>query len=306
VKKIALIANKNAGKGKAVASVQAAKRILWGYQIDFFNPPTLDTFQNTCSSLSPAIYEAAVVLGGDGTVNRALRAFVHKEIPLCAFPAGTANDLSSELGVKGDWEQVQRLLDRKSIESVDLVAVNGIPFATVAGMGVGATLTSEFNQRRDDSIVFRQIVKRLKFQVYTALSAKTILFGRGFIHHVHIKSTVFNEKLRTAAIFICNQGQLAGNLKVASTAENRDEKFSVLILPGTRTLPLLSALVKLKQGTLSVKDSILFSTDQLTIRDLNGKNIRVFGDGETLVEDSRLHFKILPHALKVYREKGMA
>jgi len=303
MKKIAVIANRTAGRGRAIVAIQEAKRTLWGWPLEFICPESPDHLQRVCRDLDPEVYEAAVVIGGDGTMNQALRGMANGQVPLFAYPGGTANDFAGELGMTGHWEQVQRLLDKRIIEPIDLITANGIPFATVAGIGVGSILTAELNEQRQKSVLFREGLKRLRSELYTVLSAKTVLFRRDYLYHLHIRSNVFDEKIKTAAVFVCNQNKLAGNLRVAQFSEHNDQMFSVLIIPGHRIDELIGSLLKLKFGKLAKGDFISFSTQSLTIRDLQGRPFAVFGDGETLIEDTAVEFKIRPKGIQVYKER---
>ena len=301
IKTLALIANRNAGKGKIFQALQEARRCLWGWPLEVIWPSSVDDLRSTLARLDPSTYEAAIVMGGDGTLNQVLRGRSASAVPLCVFPIGTANDFARELGIRADWGQIQSLLDGNSTEAVDLIEVNGVPFLTVAGIGVGALLTEEFNERRAESRVFRELMKHLQSQVYTALAAKTLLLRRDYAHSIHIRSNVFDEKLKAAAVFVCNQDKLGGNLRVALTNDNRDEFFSVLVVPNSNSAKLVSTLMKFKMGTLSPRDCILFAAREVTIRELDGRSLQVFGDGETLVESPLLEFSLLPRALRVYR-----
>ncbi|MEK6705646.1 MAG: diacylglycerol kinase family protein [Bdellovibrionota bacterium] len=301
MKKLAILANPASGKGKAIEAVQTAKRALWGWDIEFHFPSSSNELRKICQKLNKTTYEAAVVIGGDGTMNDAIRGLIESKVPLCPFPAGTANDLAQELGISDDWNDIQQLIDGGQTKMMDLIEVNHMPFATVAGIGIGALLTAEYNAIRRKSPVLREILKPLHNQVYTALTLKTILLKRDYFHHVRVKSDTFDEKLKTAALFVCNQSRLGGDLKLAPATQNDDKKFNVLIIPRSRNYQLIRALLELKRGRMP-KDFILFSTDRLWVHELLNKPIRVFGDGEILAEHNELEFKILPKALQVYRK----
>jgi diacylglycerol kinase family enzyme len=301
MKKLAVIANRSAGKGKALQALQDAKRSLWGWEVDYLFPTSIEDLKSTCSSLDPHTYEAAILIGGDGTVNQALPALCESKVPFCPFPGGTANDLAAELGIEPKWDQIQNLIDQKQTTMMDLITVNGRPFATVAGIGIGALLTSEFNERRNQSWLFREISRRLQSQVYTALTAKTILTRRDYFHNLRIKSDTFTESLKTAAVFICNQSFLGGDLKVAPTISNTDKRFNVLIIPRSKIFSLMKGLAEIKMGKLP-RNFIVFSTDRLFIREERGKKLRVFGDGEILTESNELDFRVAPAQVRVYRE----
>lgn len=304
MKKIAVLANKSSGQEAAVAHTLAARSELWGWNCDFYFPSSVAELKSICATLSPDLYEALIVIGGDGTLNQVIRSLPSKpnSVPIYPFPGGTANDLAKELGLKANWNQVQTLVDRKRHDLIDLIEVNGIPFATVGGIGIGSILTEELNRRRCQSTFFKTLAKVLQVQVYTLLSAKTILFRRDYIHHLHVSAPGFDERIKTPALFICNQTHLAGSIKVAPSLNNTDQRFNVLIVTTSLRTRLLTSMSQLKSGKLP-HNFFVFSTDHLKLSDLNNRKISVFGDGESLLESSQLEIKILPKSLRVFREQ---
>jgi diacylglycerol kinase (ATP) len=301
MKSIVLIANKQSGRGLALQAIQVAQRCLWGRPLRVLLPDSAEGVRLAAAELTPEETAAVIVVGGDGTVNQVLGALSRSGIPLLPFPGGTANDLAAELGIRNDWEQVQRLLDHGQTEAIDLITVNHMPFATIAGVGIGATLAAEYNRWRRISPAFRVVSRRLQSQVYALLSAKALFFNRSCGKRLHFQSDIYDEKVKTGAVFICNQARLGGNFVVGPQSRNDDRRFSVLIMPGYRTAQLASALVALKFRRTPPSNFILFSTSQLIVRDLENRSIQAFGDGETLVESPILSFEIQPKALRVYR-----
>lgn len=302
MKRVVIIANRMAGRGGMIHSlIQQAKRTLWGWPVEVFLPQDAHEAQRFCQSLDPQTTESVLVLGGDGTLNQVLPGLVHREIPVCPVPVGTANDLSKKLGICLDWELIQLLLDRRSIDPIDIVEVNGRPFATIGGMGVGAILTKEFNERRRESSIFRATTQKLKTQVYTFMSVKTILLRQDYIHDLRITAPHFHERLESGAIFVCNQTALGGNMTVAARAFNNDEKFDVFVLPKLNKKRMLRALMSLKEGR-PPQEAIQFSSTEMIIEDMDNRDICAFGDGEHLVNSPRLEFKVMPRSLWVYHQ----
>ncbi|MFL5814810.1 MAG: diacylglycerol/lipid kinase family protein [Bdellovibrionia bacterium] len=307
MKKVAILSNPNCGKGLGPRAIQQARRALWGWPLEILTPSSLLELQQTLSSLSSKEYEALIVVGGDGTFNQALkamRATSERHIPLYPFPAGTANDLATELKLRPDWDQVQTLLDEQQIERIDCITVNDAPFSTIAGIGAGSQLTSEFNSRRSSSPFFKLLNQHLHNHIYSILSAKTLLFGNDYFHRLHIRGEGFDEKLKTPVVFICNQPRLGAKLTVAPDAKNNDGRFHVMIVPRIRKHRLITGLIALQRGYVP-QDFLLFSTDRLVIRDLDGRDIPVFGDGETLVSAPELRFATHALSLPVYSGRLM-
>lgn len=302
MKKVALLSNPNCGRGNGPRAIQQARRVLWGWPLEVIAPTSLSELHAKLANLNSAEYEALVIVGGDGTIHqtiKSLRELNIRDVPIYPFPAGTANDLATELKLRPDWEQVQALIDEKRVERIDCLTVNDIPFSTIAGIGVGSQLTSEFNQRRKSSPLFRNLSYRLHSHIYTALSAKTLLFGQDYFHRLHIRGDGFDEKLKTPVVFICNQAKLGAKITVAPDARNNDGRFHVMIVPRIRKHRLLTGLIALQRGYVP-QDFLLFSTDHLVVRDLDGREVPVFGDGETLVAAPELRFETDPLSLPVY------
>ena len=303
VRRLAVIANKSAGQGGVLQTAFRARSQLWGRHCDFFYPNTISEIRSICSQIDPDQYDGCVVMGGDGTFNQVIRAHdvLPNKVPLFAFPCGTANDLAKELGLQANWNQVQALMDQQAIKRLDLVEVNGFPFVTVGGLGIGARLTSDFNAHRSKSKMTRILSSHLHSQIYTYLSAKTILFKNNYIHRLRIQAPDFDEQVRTPAVFLCNQTFLGGGLRVAPKIDNTDTRFNVLIVTTCTKAKLLNSMARLKAGVLP-PNFFVFSTDSVLIEDLDGRPIQVFGDGETLCSDSKLKVRILPKKLLVFQE----
>jgi diacylglycerol kinase (ATP) len=300
MKKLALIGNPKAGKGETQRHLSDAKIALRSRELQIFVPASALEVTQVCQTLDPSEFEAAIVLGGDGTQNRALRGLLQSRVPLIPFPSGTANDLSRELGITSNWSQILKLIEDGCISEIDVVEVEGIPYATVAGIGVGATLTDDFNRLRAESPLFRLASRIFGDEIYTLMTAKTLFFSPSCVRRLRLHTADFERTIDTASIFVSNQEMLGGNMRVAPPQDNADQIIHVLILPGKSAIALLRCLFHLKKGNLH-PEFVSFPATEVTIENLDGRAMRVFGDGETLTESPKLHFKVRPRALKVFR-----
>lgn len=308
-KKLAIIGNPNAGQQNLARIFRQSSRTLWGWPCEYQVSTSASHLVEICASLTPEEYEAAVVIGGDGTQNHAIKGLIlnknrhpaHLQVPLLAFPAGTANDLASELGISNDWNLAQKLINHENHSSMDLITVNDLPFATVAGVGLGATMTDEFNRRRNESKTFRFLYRTFGKKVYTPLAVRTIAKNWGSERLLHIQSGFFNEKIKTSAVFVCNQSTLGTDMTVAPDKTNTDQRLKVLIIPRPSGIPMLRALKAMKEGQFP-EDFISFYTNELRITDVLGEALSVFADGEVLTRSQVLDFKVLPQHLRIYRK----
>jgi diacylglycerol kinase family enzyme len=296
---IAFFINQNSGSGKASAVAEAAEHSLPGLRIQSILPKSALELSESCTQLQREKVKAAVVFGGDGTQTYALRGLLESGIPLYPFPSGTANDLAKEQGITGSIEQFQKLVEEESIEQIRVLGVNGIPFSTVAGIGIGSDLCSEYNTLRSKYSIFKKVSQRLNCEIYSALAVKNIFSKWGKGHRVHIKADGFDEVLTVSSIMICNQSTLAGNLKVAPDQKKDSEDFTVLIHPEACGFATLKGLAEMKLG--NINDSFIsIKTKNLVIENLDGKSMNVFGDGEILTESTTLTFNQYPKKLNIF------
>jgi len=89
--------------------------------------------------------EALFVVGGDGTVNMAVRGLSGSATALGVLPGGTGNVLAQELGLPGiRWtrlmalEESARILAEASLRDVDVGMCGNTPFLMWAGVGLDA------------------------------------------------------------------------------------------------------------------------------------------------------------------------
>lgn len=89
--------------------------------------------------------EALFVVGGDGTINLAVRGLAGSATALGVLPGGTANVLAQELGLPGlTWtrwmalEESARRLAQATAREVDIGQCADIPFLMWAGVGLDA------------------------------------------------------------------------------------------------------------------------------------------------------------------------
>src|SRR4030043_1770769 len=89
--------------------------------------------------------EALFVVGGDGTINLAVRGLAGSKTALGVLPGGTANVLAQELGLPGlTWtrwmalEESARRLAEARIREVDIGICADTPFLMWAGVGLDA------------------------------------------------------------------------------------------------------------------------------------------------------------------------
>jgi diacylglycerol kinase (ATP) len=69
--------------------------------------------------------DLVVVAGGDGTVGRAMKALAGSPVPLAILPAGTANNIATSLGIRGDLHRIAASWAGSEVRPVDVGTVRG-------------------------------------------------------------------------------------------------------------------------------------------------------------------------------------
>lgn len=306
-RELLILVNPRAGKGFALRSLRDARKHLWGRRLRIEAPVSLEDLRQVLRGANPRRTDAIIVMGGDGSFHQVLRNLpqLPNEIPVLPFPVGTANDFAIELKINQNWQHIQELLDHRSVEAVDVVTANGVPFVTTAGIGLGSDLSNTFNRARTSSSLVRAAHGVLGRNVYQGLAALKLIGGRKLIRHIRVCANDFDEKMSVAAVFVCNQSRLAGNIQVAPKINNDDNRFSVLIVPRRMRLTLVSQMLLMRSQKLP-RDLISFSTRDFEIHSIDKTPLSVFGDGEAMLDDPIVRFSVHPHKLYVLRApRGM-
>jgi diacylglycerol kinase (ATP) len=87
--------------------------------------------------------ELLFVWGGDGTVQRCIDAMAGSEAALAIMPAGTANLLATNLGIRQDIEHAVSTGLRGERRKLDVGRFNGERFAVMAGAGFDASMIQQ-------------------------------------------------------------------------------------------------------------------------------------------------------------------
>ena len=299
---IAFLINEHSGQGEARELAEIAREGLPGLQVQSTLPRSALELTEFCKNLPPQETRAAVVFGGDGTLNYALRGLLDSEIPLYPYPSGTANDLANENGITRSPEQLGRLMKSGATREVRVLQVNGIPFSTISGIGIGSKVCDEYNRMRARFQWIQRLPKRFNCEIYSLLATRTMMKNWGRGHLVRLVSEELNEVVHTSILMVCNQSTLAGNLRVAPMQTPEEDSFTVMFHKEPCGSGTLKSLAKMKFGRLD-SGFRSFKTKKLRIESLNGEPLQAFGDGEILTTSSSLDFRVHPKKLKIFSDR---
>lgn len=162
-----MIYNPNAGRFPSGILAERAANVLRASGWDIRLMMTHDGEQVTqlAREAAEGAKEALFVVGGDGTVNLAVRGLAGSDTALGVLPGGTANVLAQELGLPGlTWtrwmaleESAHRLADAE-VREVDIGMCGGTPFLMWAGVGLDAFAIHYIEPRPRGEKLFANVV----------------------------------------------------------------------------------------------------------------------------------------------------
>jgi diacylglycerol kinase family enzyme len=299
--KLLLVVNPRASEGRALPLLDGAGHLGPEHDCTRLQPQAPEDVEAALACASPP-FDAVVLFGGDGTVNQTLPTLIARRVPVAVFPGGSVNDLARELGLRPDWTQLKAVLGTAPAP-MDLLAVNGVPFAVYGTLGFGAETSRYMRRTRRRYAALR---RRLPLLMAPLFAARTILFTSGYVKRLRLSSAGTGRSLRTPALYVANQSHLNHGSLGWDRARSPGRFFTFAIKDVGRAA-LLRLVWRLHQAKSldAIRDQVEVEvTDRLLVESEDGAPIAFFGDGEPLVDAARLEFTVLPGALLVHRASG--
>lgn len=239
-------------------------------------------------------FGAVIAAGGDGTVSSVAYALRYKNVPLLAYPAGTANLIALNLEMPETPAALADLVLAGQTVKIDLgeltVGNERHGFAMLAGAGADAHMIKESEELKP------------KFGA--------LAYAMSAIRQVNPKKTTFHMLVdgqpRSAegiGIMVANFGKANYGLPITSDVSPSDGKFTVLVLKAGNVFQLLPNLIDSVRSKLNLGDPIFGSGN---IETFEASEISVEADepfplqydGELHVETTPFSAKVLPGAIR--------
>ena len=188
-----MIYNPNAGRFPSAILAERAATVLRlkGWEINLIKTEDGSHVTQLARKAASEGKEALFVVGGDGTINLAVRGLAGSETALGVLPGGTANVLAQELGLPGlTWtrwlaleESARRLADAPT-HLVDIGQCGDTPFLMWAGVGLDAFAIHHIEPRPRGEKLFANVA-------YAASTA----YAASLWHGINLKVTADNLQL---------------------------------------------------------------------------------------------------------------
>lgn len=226
-----------------------------------------------------------IVLGGDGTINRALNAIIGSKAILGYIPCGTGND----------FYRTNKELLKDGINEIDLVKINDKYFINVTCFGIDADIGNS------DNIVHSSIIP--KSQRYNAAIVKHFFKYKPR----HMKVFANNKKYESdyTTITICNGKYYGKGFKMAPKATLDDGLIDAYLINKMNKISMAKLILGLKKKNPkheNNKNVTVIRTKKLKI--VCDKEITCNMDGDMLTA-KEFDLKVIPKGIKIYYDESL-
>lgn len=171
------------------------------------------------------LYDALVVVGGDGSVNEIIQGLVHSHTPLGIIPLGSGNGFARHLGIPVSVKKSIEVLNQFRAKRIDSIKINNHFMVNVGGLGFDAHISNLF-----------QYSETRGFNTYIKLVAKEFFRYKTSDYIIQTSKGVSHEQ--AFLISISNSGQFGNNAYISPKSDIDDGLFELNIL---KKFPLPSA-----------------------------------------------------------------
>lgn len=233
-------------------------------------------------------FDIITAFGGDGTINSIATALLGTDKALGVLPGGSGNGLARSLKLPLSWRRALDVLIEGTDIYMDAGKINDRHFFNVAGIGLDALISKQFNLES----------KERGITSYVFYALKGVMEMPTFRVKITVEDTVFQDEITIIAF--ANFRQYGGNLIIAPFASPDDKKLDLCIVNKFKILPNSLNVQKLFTG--HIHEFPFYKTyqfDACEIESLGGP-IPFHFDGEYGGEDLE-HYKIetLPGKIKI-------
>ncbi|MBZ9751144.1 diacylglycerol kinase family lipid kinase [Deinococcus sp. HMF7604] len=238
-------------------------------------------------------FTVLVAAGGDGTVSSAAYSARNRNVPLLAFPAGTANLIAQNLALPQDAPALVEVVRAGHSLRLDMgeVEVKGEKsgFCMLAGAGADASMIRDSEELKERFGALAYVMSAMR--------------------QLNPKKTIFNlvidgepREFEGIGVMVANFGMANYRLPITSDISPSDGRFTVILMKAGNIMRLIPNLIDSVRAKLNLGDP-MFSGNLET---LEAREIQVDAadpfplqyDGELHVETTPFQARILPGAIR--------
>jgi YegS/Rv2252/BmrU family lipid kinase len=241
-------------------------------------------------------YDAAIVAGGDGTVNEVVNGLVGSETAMAVLPVGTGNVWAKQLHIPTHTlthplrlQETAAGLVEGTIRAIDVGQVNDRYFLCWAGIGLDAKVTTQMEPRQ-------RHIKRLGALPYAIAAVLVARDFKGVRTRVYLDGRMVRG--HTLLILVSNIQQYYGGLfEIAPAAKIDDGLLDVFVFKGLGFQYAVRHLLKvLSQRYLQDPQVVHRQARHVEVHTEYPLPIQADGD---VVGDTPVVLKVAPRALRI-------
>ena len=295
-----LIYNPNAGRFPSRILVDRAACVLngLGWEMGIAQAFSGEHITELARQAGAHGMDGVFVVGGDGSLNLALRGLLGTETALGVLPAGTANVWAQELGLPGlNWtrlmalEESARRLASAPTRWVDIGLINQVPFLLWAGMGLDGFIVNRIEPRGR----WEKVFSMLHYGAASILEA-------GFWHGMNLTVVVDGYPIQGHFLLslASNIHLYAGGLvNISPNALIDDGEMDLWLFKGDTLIDATRAAWDLLYGRHVSSQQVLYKPFyELSVESVSPAFFQV--DGEPLKLDGKIHLRVCQRAIKVF------
>ena len=235
-----------------------------------------------------AQFDIITAFGGDGTINSIASALVNTDKTLGILPGGSGNGLARSLNIPLSLRRALNILIDGNDAYMDAGKINDTFFFNIAGIGLDALISRQFNRES----------KERGIASYVFYALKGVLEMPTFRVKINLGDTVFQDDIMIIAF--ANFKQYGGKLIIAPFASPYDKLLDICIINKFKLLKESLNIQKLFTGHIHEFPFYKsYKFDTCEIESLDGK-IPYHFDGEYGGKDmDHYTIKVLPWKIKI-------
>lgn len=261
-RKIAVIINPVAGKGKAIDALPILKQKFETLKEEIEVSYSVSKNKKNIEELTKVYlkegFNEFLAIGGDGTLFELINGLdlsQNKNIKIGMVPMGTGNDFVKSLGeVKEiDWI-LNRVIDNVT-QKVDIGLVNGSYFLNSCTFGIDGPITQKTEKNK----------KRFPGKsAYFVSTLSTALTYKSSKMRITIDNQIIEKNILMVAV--CNGQYIGGGMKICPEAKVNDRLLEICLIEKVSPFKIIKEINKIYSGKLNEIDEVHY---------FRGENIKI-------------------------------
>ncbi len=233
--------------------------------------------------------DLVVAAGGDGTMNAVAGALVGTDTVMGVLPLGTLNHFAKDLKIPLELEGAVATMMTGRIAHLDVGEVNGHVFLNNSSIGIYPWIVRE-----------REMEQRKGYRKWVAFArASMSALKRYGLLHVRLRIEGHDQaEAETPFVFVGNNRYESQGLNIGQRIALNTGRLWVCRAPPASRSRLLMLAIKHVFGSVHVPELEIFEAHEISVR-TRASRLAVATDGEVILLEPPLHYRIRPGALRV-------